>query len=339
MLKWMLAFADVCFGHHQQPTTLFLNHHHHHPRHLPPPLHIRPHQWPPQPTCNPGESPTHHSPCLLNTNPDSSAASNLEDECSVPVKLRHALVWDYLREVDRFCGNLRTFTFWTFLQKLSAWKWIGVLISLLFRSCSPTSLTHTPPMRRLHISITRWIPCSHLSFFPPTTTLPIRHFPFTHPSLSEAVNVIQVSLCALLVVQDSGWYVFHCIFSPVCASQASQVLKGWRLGRVDSEDFVWYVLEHLPMTLPSHFFPQASVMPTHIHTAPTVLCWEHKGVIPRSLTASVCVSASEVSICAKLIEGSGTGMPWGEQSLYERHQCIFRLCNISVLFHLIHGYK
>jgi len=49
----------------------------------------------------------------------------------VPVKLGHALVWDYLREVDRFCGNLRTFAFWTFLQKLSAWKWIGVLISLV----------------------------------------------------------------------------------------------------------------------------------------------------------------------------------------------------------------
>ena len=25
--------------------------------------------------------------------------------------------------------------------------------------------------------------------------------------------------------------------------------------------------------------------------------------------------------------------------MYKRHQCIFRFCNISVLFHLIHGYK
>jgi len=84
MLKRMLAFADICFGHHQQPTTLFLNHHHHHPQCPPPPLHIRPHQWPPQPAHNLGESPTHHSPHLLNTKPDSSAASNLEDEHSVP---------------------------------------------------------------------------------------------------------------------------------------------------------------------------------------------------------------------------------------------------------------
>jgi len=58
---------------------------------------------------------------------------------------------------------------------------------------------------------------------------------------------------------------------------------------VDSEDFVWYVLEHLPMTLPSHFFPQASVMPTHIHTAPAVLCREHEGVIPMREPDHVCV--------------------------------------------------
>jgi len=85
MLKRMLAFANICFGCHQQPTTLFLNHHHHHHPQCPPLLlHIHPHQWPQQPTHNPGESPTHHSPCLLNTNLDSSTASNLEDEHSVP---------------------------------------------------------------------------------------------------------------------------------------------------------------------------------------------------------------------------------------------------------------
>ena len=59
------------------------------------------------------------------------------------------------------------------------------------------------------------------------------------------------------------------------------------------------------MTLPSHYLPQVSVTLPHIHIAPApaALCREHEEVVFLNLTMSVCqcLSACEVSICAKLI--------------------------------------
>jgi hypothetical protein len=103
-----------------------------------------------------------------------------EHQGSTPVKVGHALVWDCLRDVDRFCGNLPKsaniclldFLAETFgleidrSSKLAFWPPSFAHFSLVQISF-PTSLTHTTDATRPSYKYRQMDP-TFLSFFLPT---------------------------------------------------------------------------------------------------------------------------------------------------------------------------